>query len=188
MKMTKKMLLLGVVVAALAAAGAALYAQQKSASPRKLSAEDWIEIRQLYSRYAQAVDGMNSEAEAMAVADLWTEDGTWDSAPGRPPYKGRHDIGMTYVNTYKRTFEGLHAPRRFYEDISVVIDPSPEGAVGRSYFTMVRSSAKDGEPSVLEFNGEYHDTFVKTKQGWKFKDRIFRRVPGGAPDWPKPAK
>jgi hypothetical protein len=181
-------LLSGVVLVALAAAGAMLYAQQKSTSPRKLSAEDWIEIRQLYSRYAHLVDGMNSEADADAVASLWIEDGTWDSSPTRPPYRGRKEIAGTYLGTYKRRFEGVNSPRRFYEDISVVIDPTPEGAIGKSYFAMVRSVAEEGQPSVVEFNGEYHDTFVKTKDGWKFKSRVFRRVPGGAPDWSTPVR
>src|SRR5215470_9515794 len=124
MKMTKKMLLLGVVVAALAAAGVALYAQQKSASPRKLSADDWIEIRQLYSRYAQAVDGMNSEADGDKVASLWVEDGTWDNGNGAIR-RGRKEIASGYKGTYGRRFEGLNSPRRFFEDISLVIDPSP---------------------------------------------------------------
>jgi hypothetical protein len=187
--MRKKLLLLAVLLVAgtVVAAGAILYAQQKSASPRRLSAEDWIEIRQLYSRYAQAVDGMNSEADPDKVASLWVEDGTWDNGNGAVR-RGRKEIASGYMGTYSRRFEGLNSPRRFFEDISVVIDPSPEGAVGKSYFALVRSSAKDGEPSVIELNGEYHDTFVRTREGWKFKARVFRRIPGGAPAWPAAAR
>jgi hypothetical protein len=178
----------GVVIVALAGVGAGLYAQQKSNAPKKLSAEDWIEIRQLYSRYAQAVDGMNSEGDADKVASLWVEDGTWDNGPDNPPRRGRKEIASGYLNTYKRRFEGLNSPRRFFEDISVVIEASPEGAVGKSYFALVKSSAQDGQPSVIELNGEYHDVFVKTRDGWKFKSRVFRRIPGGAPAWPTAAR
>ena len=130
---------------------------------------------------------MNSEADAEAVATLWVEDGTWDSNPAQPAHRGRKEIAATYMNTYKRRYEGLNSPRRFFEDVSVVIEPSPEGAVGTAYFAMMKSQ-EGGQPSVVEINGEYHDVFVKTRDGWKFKSRVFRRVPGEAPAPSTPAR
>lgn len=64
--------------------------------------------------------------------------------------------------------------RRFYSSINVLIEPSPEGAVGTAYFAMMKSGAQEGQPSVVEFNGVYNDVFVKTRDGWKFKSRKFR--------------
>src|SRR4051812_34531476 len=90
-----------VMLVALSSAAAVLYAQQAKRNP-KLSAEDWIEIRQLYTRYGHAVDDMNSEADARAVANLWVEDGTWSSNPDRPAARGRKAIGETYVDSYTR--------------------------------------------------------------------------------------
>jgi hypothetical protein len=65
----------GVVLVALAAVGAGLYAQQKRASTPKLSAEDWIEIRQLYSRYAIYIDritdnGLSQKSRRHSFSDL----------------------------------------------------------------------------------------------------------------------
>jgi hypothetical protein len=180
MRTNRLLWLSAVVLVALSAAAAVLYAQQTKSNP-KLSAEDWIEIRQLYTRYGHAVDDMNSEADARAVANLWIEDGTWSSNADRPPARGRKAIGETYVDSYTRKFEGRQAPRRFYGDVEVLIEPSPEGASGRAYLALVRSTAKNGEPSVIDVMGEYHDVFVKTPDGWKFKARTFRSFTSGVP-------
>jgi hypothetical protein len=174
---TKKMLVIsGVVLIVIAAVGAGLYAQQKNAGPRKLSAEDWIEIRQLYSRYPIYIDRITDNGDEFA--NLWIEDGVWDTSPTAPPRRGRKEIAAAAVKVSQTNYQGGNSLRRHYSSINVLIDPSPEGAVGTSYFSMMKSSAKEGQASEVEFNGVYNDVFVKTKDGWKFKSRVWRRGPG----------
>jgi hypothetical protein len=176
----------GGVFLVLAAVGSGLYAQQKRPNPAKLSAEDWIEIRQLYSRYAITLDRVTDNADSLA--NLWTEDGILDFGAASPPRRGRKEIAAHYVNSYKSGYEGPDTLRRHYSSINVLIDPSPEGAVGTAYFAMMKSGEREGQPSEIEFNGVYHDIFVKTPDGWKFKSRVFRRGPGQAPAPSTPAR
>jgi hypothetical protein len=190
MRMKQRILISGAVLLMIlaAAAGGALFAQQKSASPAKLSAEDWIEIRQLYSRYGQLVNEMTSEEDTNKIANLWTEDGVFDQ-PGSPdaphaPYRGRKEIATEYIPAFRNNTEGVRSANRMFTDIGVVIEASPQGAIGKTSMVRVTSSAVRGQPTVIELTGEYHDEIVKTREGWKFKTRVFRRVAGGDPGFP----
>src|SRR5215831_2236381 len=104
----------GVVVGALVAVGGGLYAQQTRTNPSKLSADDWIEIRTLYSRYPIYIDRVKDEASAAAFANLWVEDGVWDISPTGPPNRGRKAIIASAMASYKRGFQGPDTLRRHY--------------------------------------------------------------------------
>jgi hypothetical protein len=177
MRTRKTLLFSGVVLVTLAAVGAGLYAQQKS-SP-KLSAEDRVEIRELYSRYA-VYRGENMPE----FADIWTEDAIFDQSTTAPPLRSRKAIVEGAAKTYNSGFFALRRPWA----VNILIDPSPEGAVGTAYFAMVKGGAQAGQPSEIEFTGIYHDVFVKTRDGWKFKSRVFRRGPEGPPAASIPAR
>lgn len=144
-----------------------LYAQQRSAKP-KLSAEDWIEIRQLYSKYAIFLDTKKDNGESFA--SLFTEDGVYDT---NAVHRGHKEIAEQAAE-WTRRWEVDQLPNH-YSSINVLIEPSSEGAVGTAYFVMMESHGQSG-PSVTTFNGVYNDVFVKTRDGWKFKSRKFRRA------------
>src|SRR5258707_1133347 len=99
-----RLLFSGVVLVALAAVGAGLYAQQTRTSPPRLSAEDWIEIRQLYSRYPIYIDQVKDDATAAKFASLWVEDGVWDISPTGPPNRGRQAIIASAIASNKRGY------------------------------------------------------------------------------------
>src|SRR5262245_6788548 len=94
----KSRLFAGGVLLVLATVGAVLYGQHH-AKPPKLTAEDWIEIRQLYSRYAITLDRVTDNADSLA--NLWTEDGVLDFSSATPPRRGRKEIAQHYVNSHK---------------------------------------------------------------------------------------
>ena len=138
-----------------------LYAQQHRASSM-LSAEDHLEIQQLYYFYSRDVDP-NSERDA---SWMYTDDGVFnsggDSVIGRAAlkefYEGvrqRHSSGIRHVNT------------------SVVIVPTEEGAKGSGYMLQVERR-RDGGPIEVTLFGKYEDRFVKTPNGWRIKERQFR--------------
>ena len=54
-----------------------------------------------------------------------------------------------------------------------LIHPTPEGAKGTAYMIQVEQREAANPIAVTVF-GVYHDTFVKTRAGWRFKDRVFK--------------
>ena len=140
----------------------------------ELQPSDYEQIRQLTARYAHLVDecvnGGNDYAE------LFTQDGTfgvtgqWDvkgkvwatghaalaQAGGggpdgcRPRPPGSPGYGLHHIVT------------------SEVIEPSPEGATGRSKLITL---GVDGSPDSIEWQGGYQDVYVKTPDGWRIKER-----------------
>jgi len=55
---------------------------------------------------------------------------------------------------------------------NVIIDPSPEGAIGRHYQVAI-NFVVGAQPVSLGATGRYEDVFVKTPEGWRFKKRTF---------------
>jgi hypothetical protein len=105
----RRTLLFSSVVTLIVAAttvGGALYAQQKSATPRKLSTEDWIEIRQLYIRYSTYI----ATGENEDFAKLWADDATYDTSATNPPRRGPKEIAAGALNTYKSGFFNIRRP------------------------------------------------------------------------------
>lgn len=159
-----RMLVLSGVALAVIVTGAAVLAQQKSAKPAKLSADDWIEIFQLYGRYTHLID--NGEEKGYAYARLWTEDAIFEF--GGQQHKGRDELAN--VAMY-----GIQDPpivRPLHHAFNITIDPSPEGARGQAYLALINAN-KPGEPHTIMTRGIYDDIFVKTKDGWRFKYRKF---------------
>ena len=67
-----------------------------------------------------------------------------------------------------------------HADVIEFFDPTPEGAAGKTYVTVIEFG--DGKkPPVVEMGGHYEDVFVKTAAGWRFKTRTFIRSQPGQP-------
>lgn len=153
-----RILLVG--VAAMVIGGAAwIYAQQKPASGT-LSPQDYIDIYQLYGYYTRDVEP-GSERNA---AWLFTEDGSFESPTGEI-FKGQ------------RQLQEFYEPRRYrvglrHLNTNFLIHPTREGARGTAYMIMVEQEQE--RPIEVTTFGVYHDTFVKTRAGWRFKERAFR--------------
>jgi hypothetical protein len=128
---------------------------------------------------------LTSEDQTDQIANLWVEDGVFDNGTtARSPYRGRKDIATEYKPSFRNHTEGVDSANRMFTDIGLLIEPTPEGAVGKSALVRLKTSADRSQPAVIEFTGEYHDELVKTREGWKFKSRVFRMVAGGAPAFP----
>ena len=121
-----------------------------NAAPMNLTAQDYIDIEQIYARFYQAYDN----SDAVNWADMFTEDGEFNGIKGRaalikdrsvPPLKVRHVISQ------------------------LVITPTAEG-VSTSHYAFVF----DPQIVPLKVNSfsRYNDTLVKTAKGWRFKTKI----------------
>ena len=119
----------------------------------------------LVTRYCHVID----HGEGSKVADLFTEDGVWDSRENTMTGKQ----GILEEFTAREDNKGRmsrHVCNNFLLDIE-----SPTRATGCVYFTLYRV---DGDPARKwsELNGpdvvgEYRDTFVKTDEGWRIERR-----------------
>lgn len=160
------------VIAACALAAPALHAQQPStSSPGELTALDYIQIEQLVARYARAIDTCSNNG--YDYADLFTEDGVFiPSFNGRRlnPIQGRErlaEVSGGGSNNCKNVGWIEQGVRHIYTNH--VITPTAEGATGVVDMLMI---GLGGDPNKIEYDGYYEDRYVRTPQGWRFKERV----------------
>jgi hypothetical protein len=175
--------IIGVAVLALAWSAHAVSGQADSASSRPLAsvagkpaasfagltALDYIEIKQLVSRYAYAVDTGADNGNVYAA--LFAPDGAFADRMGRET-KGREALAALA----RRNTRGPQSAFHFI--LNHVIEPTSEGAVGKEYLVQLRIG--EGErPNDIFGGGHYEDVYVKTPDGWRFKRRQFMPSEGG---------
>ena len=155
--------LLGTALVSILFVAAALAQQRSGGAPSQapaLTAQDYIEIQQLVSSYAYALDGNTDNGET--YASLFAPGAVF----GRPRTEGRENLAAL-ANTQPR---GAHYVRHFITNH--VIEPAPGGAVGKQYAVII-DIGENGNPSGIALGGRYDDEYVRTPQGWKFKSRTF---------------
>ena len=139
-------------------------------APMTLTALDYFEIQQLIARYARAIDTCSNNG--YDYADLYTPDGIFQPViNGREiaPIQGREALaevsggGSNNCVNVGWIEQGVH---HIYTNH--IIEPSPEGATGTVEMLMI---GLGGDPNKIEHDGYYEDTYVKTNDGWRFKQR-----------------
>src|SRR5215470_3271122 len=130
----------------------------------KLTADDYIEIQQLYANYAQALD--RGEGERFASTFVLDGEFTGGRGPGRggevrSPIKGKDALLQMGSRGGSRHFNA-----------NLVITPTPEGAKGSVYLLLFNAR---NIPATIVETAIYEDTLVKTPQGWRFKKRVVWR-------------
>ena len=143
-----------------------------------LSAMDYVEIQQLVNKLNFALDYCTNGGEDFA--DLFVDGGefTIDEGDGNPRT-------MTAREQLIRLAGGpdcesrKSAPTSYILHLaeSLVIESSPEGAVGKSYAIYPSSKGKYFREEVAGQLGIYHDQYVKTPAGWRFKSRRHETSP-----------
>jgi len=124
-----------------------------------LTALDYVQIEQLYARYAHYLD----TADGARFAGLFTPDGVFiTNKPGYGNIKGRKALADFAAKA------GAPPPivRAGHSTTTVMIDPAPSGATGSAYL-MAGTGADQGYV--------YTDTFVKTAEGGRCKTREVRQ-------------
>jgi hypothetical protein len=161
-----------VLLALSAAVHPSLQAQEASSTqPQQLTALDYFEIQQLVARYARAIDTCSNNG--YDYADLFTPDGEFiPSFEGKalPAIKGREGLaevsggGSRGCKNVGWIEQGV---RHIY--VNHIITPTPEGAKGTVDMLMI---GLGGDPNKIEYDGYYEDTYVRTPDGWRFKQRV----------------
>ncbi len=130
-----------------------------------LTADDYIEIQQLYARYNNAIDSGDAEG----YAATFVPDGVFNTFNG-------HDALVGFIHSWRDRMGG--ANRRHW-NTNLTILPSAEGASGSVYLLLVDVSVR---PPAIQAAAKYEDSLVKTPEGWRFKKRATKNEgPPAAP-------
>jgi SnoaL-like domain len=152
------------LAAALAAAALTpMTAHTEASAAQKLTADDYIEIQQLYANCAHALD----KGEGERFASTFVLDGEFTG--GRGPGRGsevRNPIKGDELSAMGRRGGSRHF------NANLVITPTPEGAKGSVYLLLFNAR---NIPATIVETAIYEDTLVKTPQGWRFKKRVVWR-------------
>jgi hypothetical protein len=139
-------------ILAFAAAAAMLVGTSWAADT--LTAQDYIDIQQLYARYNIAID--SGDAEGWAAT--FTPDGVFNTFVG-------HDALVGFIKMWREKLNG--ATRKHWNN-NLQITGSSKEASATVYLMLVDFSAK---PTSILMTGSYSDSLVKTKDGWRFTKR-----------------
>jgi len=161
-----------------AALCAALFAgiavsQRSAQNGAPLTAQDYIDIRQLIEGYSQILDNCTNNGNT--YADLFTADATfgvssqWGSG-AKIWFRGREQL-----RTAGGGGQNACRPPQQYPEYHIVISPvittAPGGAKATStLLTITNKTTKQGD--LIHWEGGYEDTFEKAANGWRFKSRV----------------
>jgi hypothetical protein len=146
------------------AVGAFALLALSSAHAANLTPQDFAEIQQLYAKYNQALDAGKAEA----WADTFTPDGVFNKT----------NVGRDALITFAKNFYEQGGGKRRHWNTNLVLTGTSEGADGSVYLTLWDVGNR---PATIIVTGIYEDKLVKTKDGWRFKNRVVNA------DTPRPA-
>lgn len=161
-------LILGVVLAFISVS--CVSAQQKTAKG-SLTANDYVEIQQVYARYNTAIDTGDGEAWAAT----FTADGVFINAPITVT---RHDAMDAFI---RNRYENRNGAKLRHWNTNLVINATPDGATATVYLALMNI----GSPGTIASTGMYEDVLVKMPSGWRFKKRIVKFDPTPVESSPK---
>src|SRR5713101_8317806 len=125
---------------------------RNSTAAGTMTAQDYLDIQQLYARFYQTLDSGDAEA----WANTFTSDGVWNTNT-----RGHDALAESNKGG------GQNKPMR-HSHTNLIIAPTADGATGKLYVFQTDITTKP--PSVATYS-RYDDAMVKTPQGWRFKTR-----------------
>lgn len=135
-------------------------------TPQGLTAADYAEIHQLYARYAQGTDFGNAEMWLNAFTPDATFRPTANRPNGGPAFRGRDEMAKWRADNFAAR-KGEYHYRHWTS--SWLITPTPDGnAKGRVYWMAFNPTVR---PLAVADTGVYDDTYVRTPNGWRIKER-----------------
>jgi hypothetical protein len=140
---------------------------KKSNSNVLLSAEDYIEIQQLYGLYARDVDPGSIRDPSW----MFAKDAVVIMGDGGKPMVTPEEIKAFYAQVKVRQADGGGV--RHFNSSYVIVGTPDGGARGSSYMMQVETKVEGGHPEVTLFV-KYEDKLVKTPDGWRIKERVWK--------------
>jgi SnoaL-like domain len=167
-----------VAVAAVAfLAGRGNLVSPAEAQAGKLTALDYQEITQLIHRYAYGIDTCANNG--YDYANVFTTDGVFIDnnsddgykAGGRVLAKGRDALATLVGGGERGCKTKLVWTDWSHLMLNQEITPTAEGAKGRVYLVQLGMNG----PGTVTRHGGYEDTYVRTPEGWRIKQRMHVR-------------
>lgn len=149
---------------ALVALTLALPASALAQKKATLTPADYEEIRGLYAKYSYGFDN----GDPKLVASVYTPDAQF-IVGGKPAGANRDAITAMVRPVAPGKGQMKHMPS------NIAIEPSETGAKGMAYVALVTFEA--GKPPAVTGGGWYHDSLVKTADGWRFNKRDYQPFP-----------
>jgi hypothetical protein len=149
-------------------------------TPGTLTAQDYIQIQQLVTSYAYALD--SGADHGYMYADLFAPDGEFHGPPATPGGKPFDAVCREALAAMVRPAGGTQRSPAYVSHFlsNHLIEQTPNGVIGKAYLLVL--NVVEGKPVQVSMGGHYEDVYVKTSQGWRFKTRVFSRsTPGTEP-------
>jgi len=158
-------------------AGRGNLAPSAEAQAGKLTALDYQEITQLINRYAYGIDTCANNG--YDYANVFTTDGVFIDnnsddgykAGGRVLAKGRDALATLVGGGERGCKTKLVWTDWSHLMLNQEITPTAEGAKGRIYLVQLGMNG----PGSVARHGGYEDTYVRTPEGWRIKQRMHVR-------------
>jgi hypothetical protein len=163
--MLKKVMAVAAFLACVVSGSGHAY-QRTAGGTSGLTALDYAEIQMLYGRSNVAFD--SGTENGLAFARTFTADGVL-VAQGGTPVVGHAKLAALAA-------KNASCPQTWLTNL--MIEPSPEGAVGWAYIWQIALAcgSRAADPtakSPVREGGIYRDDIVKTSDGWRFKRRSY---------------
>jgi hypothetical protein len=154
-------------------AGAQAPAKPDARPVTPLTALDYIEIEQLNRKYAWAID--TCAKDGFEYADLYTPDGAFVDGETGKRYQGRDQLAEAAGGNGR----GCPFPKMPLSHVvlNLVIEATADGASGKSYLVYPGRNGQYVDEKHHGHDGGYQDTYVKTANGWRYKERIHVHAP-----------
>jgi hypothetical protein len=123
------------------------------------------ELKGLYARHSDAVFNSPGAASAIALADLFTDDGVLDLGP-YGSFEGRAALLDAFENVLP---QGTQWSTHYMANPE--LDIQGASATGSWYYLIRTLPAGEGA-TVIELSGSYDDIYQHTPGGWKIKKTV----------------
>lgn len=126
----------------------------------KLSADDRLDIQELYNKYNYTVDILR---DANAMANYFVAEGATYDHGRYSIYSGRDEIRDFMQGAIDR-----QQGKWQHWNANLIIDASGDSVVATAHVLTIDSSSGQAQ---LAYNSLYRDQLEKTDNGWKFRSR-----------------
>jgi ketosteroid isomerase-like protein len=121
----------------------------------------------------------------LAVIDLYTEDGIWESPELKTRREGKEANRIFAQKLYgDGDVNARGAHRHFISNVQIDVEDS-SNATGLAYWIFYHDNNGPDGLKEIAMMGQYRDRFRKTGDGWRLAHRIVEVSAGGLPQSPK---
>lgn len=125
------------------------------------------ELKYQYARRSDRVFNEPGHASAVALADIFTDDGVLELGPFGS-FAGRDALINAFENILP---QGTKWSTHYMTNPDIHVDVEGGTATANWYYLIQSLPAAEGA-SLTQFFGAYDDEYVKTESGWKIKRTV----------------